>query len=418
LTGRATWTLAAGLCAAALCGCGGGGSHATTTIPSGRQALRVDIYASLPEVGPLSSEAIPFLNGAKLALNQLFSDKVAGFFKVSFRPRNDADAAGRWDPALVASNAVRAANDPHTILYIGDWSSGANEISIPILNQAGIPQISAGSTYVRLTSDAPGSAQGEPGKYHPSGMSTFLRMIPPAPVEAAADLEALDTLHCAKVAIAHDDDLDGLGINEQLESARSLYGITVVSDVLADANSPGFRAWVASLKRSGVDCVVYAGSVADDASALTAAIHNALPTAYILGTDGVCTKSWTVDLPPSAESYLRCTAPTPNLEANPAGRSFLALYKSAYGVGNPDPFAVYGYETMRLGLDTISRLSSSGNIKADVLTALFTTRGRSSPIGTYGFSANGDITLDSYGLYRFSRGAPTFEIELTPPRVR
>ena len=65
---------------------------------------------------------------------------------------------------------------------------------------------------------------------------------------------------------------------------------------------------------------------------------------------------------------------------------------------------------MKLGLDTIKGLGSKGNDKAAVLAALFATKNRNSVLGTYGFDANGDTTLKTYGLYKVGPdGNPTFE---------
>jgi branched-chain amino acid transport system substrate-binding protein len=110
-----------------------------------------------------------------------------------------------------------------------------------------------------------------------------------------------------------------------------------------------------------------------------------------------------------------CTVATLDLLAYPGGRTFLAAYKAKYGVSNPDPYAIYGYEAMKLGLDTITGLGSKGNSKSAVLAALFAIKARHSVLGTYGFDANGDTTLKSYGLYVAGKtGDPTFSKTLTP----
>ena len=99
-------------------------------------------------------------------------------------------------------------------------------------------------------------------------------------------------------------------------------------------------------------------------------------------------------------------------------RPFLAAYKAKYGVANPDPYAIYGYEAMKLGLDTIASLGSNGDNKADVLKALFAIKDRNSVLGTYGFDENGDTTLKSYGLYKVGpTGDPVFDKTITPTKV-
>ena len=66
------------------------------------------------------------------------------------------------------ADARKAAQDPFTIVYLGEFNSGASAISIPILNEANILQISPSNTYVGLT-PAEGADKGEPDKYYPSG---------------------------------------------------------------------------------------------------------------------------------------------------------------------------------------------------------------------------------------------------------
>ena len=109
---------------------------------------------------------------------------------------------------------------------------------------------------------------------------------------------------------------------------------------------------------------------------------------------------------------------TQDLAAYPGGKDFLAAYKAKYGTANPDPYAIYGYEAMKLGLDTIKQLGAKGDNKADVLKALFAIKARPSVLGTYGFNKNGDTTLKSYGLYKVgSDGEPVFVKTLTPTQT-
>ena len=106
---------------------------------------------------------------------------------------------------------------------------------------------------------------------------------------------------------------------------------------------------------------------------------------------------------------------TLDLPAYPGGKAFLAAYKAKYGSSNPDPYAIYGYEAMKLGLDTVAKLGPKGNDKSAVLAALLATTARSSVLGTYGFDKNGDTTLKSYGLYKVGKdGNPLFERTVTP----
>ena len=49
---------------------------------------------------------------------------------------------------MTAGNAKTAAQDPSTIAYLGDLDSGATAVSLPLINAAGILQVSPASPYI------------------------------------------------------------------------------------------------------------------------------------------------------------------------------------------------------------------------------------------------------------------------------
>jgi branched-chain amino acid transport system substrate-binding protein len=56
-----------------------------------------------------------------------------------------AESDGKLDLALIGANARRATEDSSTIGYIGEPTRAASRFSEPILESAGIPQLSEGS---------------------------------------------------------------------------------------------------------------------------------------------------------------------------------------------------------------------------------------------------------------------------------
>jgi branched-chain amino acid transport system substrate-binding protein len=379
----------------------GSSKKSSGTASSGSSTI--DIYSSLPLQGPVTKQTDPLVNGIKLALSQ--AGNKAGKFTVNYTSLDDStatSAATTCDVNQSAANARKAATDSKAVYYIGEFNSGCSKVTIPILNQAGLPQVSPANTYVGLTTNEPGSAPGEPQKYYPTGKRTYLRLVPRDSIQAQAGDIAMKQEGCSRIAVVDDKTAYGAGLAQQVASHASKNGLTVAGTAHLDPTSPNFRSYASSVKGQGANCV-YTGFNPTGEVELIKDITGAIPKAKVFGGDGTCSEAITNPsqggIPKSLASQFFCTVATLDLTAYPGGRSFLAAYKAKYGVSNPDPYAIYGYEVMKLGLDTISSLGSKGNDKASILSALFALKARNSVLGTYGFDSNGDTTLTKYGFY-------------------
>jgi branched-chain amino acid transport system substrate-binding protein len=142
----------------------------------------------------------------------------AGQFTVNYQSLDDSSAAaGKWDGTQTAAYARKAAEDPKAVYYIGEFNSGASQVSIPILNQAGTPQVSPANTAVGLTTNNPGSSPGEPQKYYPTGKRTYLRIVPRDAIQGPAGAIAMKQAGCTNVAIANDKEAYGAGLAKKTE---------------------------------------------------------------------------------------------------------------------------------------------------------------------------------------------------------
>src|SRR5437588_7489123 len=325
---RAVTACLAVVAVVALAACGSskkssGGSSSS----SGSKVL--DVYSSLPLVGATTAQTVPTVNGMKLALSQ--AGGKAGPFTVKYISLNDATAAkGNYDLGQCAADARTAASDPKAIAYLGEFNSGCTEVSLPILNQVGIPMISPANTYVGLTPNEPGSAPGEPQKYYPTGTRTYLRIVPRDSIQAAADLVAMKEAGCTRVAVANDKEAYGSGLAALIELEKGFYGVTVSSNTGIDPTAPNFRSYAATIKGEGADCFFFAGIVTNGAVQIAKDVNAAIPKAKMFGGDGVCTSTWTNSkeggVPASIAPLLQCTVATLDLTAYPGGKDFLAAY--------------------------------------------------------------------------------------------
>jgi branched-chain amino acid transport system substrate-binding protein len=400
--------------AIAACGSSSSSSSSKSAAASGGSGgTTIDIYSSLPLQGAVSAQTGPTVNGIKLALAQ--AGGKAGKFTVNYQSLDDStatSAATTCDVNQSAANARKVATDPKAVYYIGEFNSGCSKVTIPILNQAGVPQVSPANTYVGLTTNDAGSAPGEPQKYYPTGKRTYLRLVPRDSIQSVAGLIAMKAAGCSRIAVTNDKTAYGQGLATQVVLHKGAYGLTVTGNTALDPTAPNYRAYASSIKAQGVNCV-YTGFNPSGEVELIKDIENAIPKTKIFGGDGVCSAAITNaamhGIPAADDPLFNCTVATLDLKAYPGGKSFLAAYKAKYGVANPDPYAIYGYEAMKLGLDTITSLGSKGNDKAAVLAALFAIKARHSVLGTYGFDKNGDTTLKTYGLYKVGKdGNPAY----------
>jgi branched-chain amino acid transport system substrate-binding protein len=396
----------------ALHGCGDGGAgeaHRGTTLT---------IYSSFPYQGAPRSISTSTSNGIRLALDQV--RRRVGRFKLRDVRLDDSTVqAGNWTPEATSANARRAARDETAIAYIGEFNSGATAISLPILNEAGIPQVSPSNTAVGLTTDEPGADEGEPDKYYPTGKRTFVRIVPKDTIQGNALATLMKEDGCANVFIINDEEVYGAGLARNIERSASRLGLAVLGNSGLDPRAPNYRAIGARLRAEGAECFAFAGTTPNNAVALFKDVHAANPDVRLYGGDGVSDSPF-IDpeqggIPASVAQRTQITVATLPPEAYPpAGRRFFADYEKAYGDPSPEPYAVYGYEAARLIIDAIRRAGDSGDMRAAVVEQLFRTKGRESVIGTYDIDENGDTTLTDYGAYRIRDGELQFNRTIKP----
>ena len=242
----------------------------------------------------------------KLALKQV-GGKV-GDYTIKYESLDDSSAqAGAWTPEATSANARKVVQDKRAIAYLGEFNSGASAVSIPLLNEAGVPQNGLTNTAVGLTTNQPGSNPGEPGKYYPTGKRNYVRIVPKDTIQGAALVTLMKQDGCTKVFVLNDKDFSAA-----LPAGR-LYG----PDGIAES---GF----ADPAKGGIPA---------DVQAKVKVVIATLP----------------------ADQY------------PPEGQTFFADYQREFGESAPDPYAIYGFEAMSLTLDAIKRAAAKGDVTREAV---------------------------------------------------
>lgn len=398
----------AGALALAIAGCG---SQSSSGLPAGNRIRGNDltVYVSVPLNGPSAVSGVAVLQGAELALSSVHGR--IGHYRVSLKTVDDASSSTRqWSAPAAGQAAQSAASNPTTIGYIGDLNSGASAVSIPILNRLGIAQISPASTAVGLTSDGPGSSPGEPWAYYPTSRRTFVRVVPSDLIQAEVQVELQQRSGCRLTYVLDDDEYDGEAITQAFDEVAAKRGLQVVATQSYIPTASNYTSVGQTIAQSGADCVLIAAITDRNAPRLTTQVAAAAPHVRLFGTAGLAESTFADPgqggVPLDLDSRILITFAGGDPTARLTGAAaFVRAYTRAYGV--PEPVAIDGYEAMNLMLSSIRRATDDGRRRATrvgVVNALFSTRDRHSPLGSFSVEPDGDVTLDGYGVYRIVDG--------------
>jgi branched-chain amino acid transport system substrate-binding protein len=365
------------------------------------------IYSSLPLQGDSRPQSVSVNNGEQLALEKA-GGKV-GKFTINYKKLDDATAAaGKWDPGATSGDARKAAQDKSTIAYLGEFNSGASAISIPILNEAGILQISPSNTAVGLTRSQ-GADKGEPDKYYPSGKRSYGRVVPADHIQAAAQVTYQKDTGCTKLYILNDKEVYGKGLSDQVAPIAKAQGLTVLGNDGIDPKAANYRALAGTIKSKGADCIFFGGITQNNAVQLWKDLNAAMPSAKLFGPDGVAESAFSEKIGSKAEKATYITNPTLDPKLYPkSGQDFFREYEAKYGKV-PEPYAIYGYEAMSAALQAIKNAGDKGNDRQAVIDGFYRIKDRQSVLGKYSIDKNGDTTLSDYGGNRIKGGKLTFD---------
>lgn len=392
---------------ALVCASGCGGISGAASV----QSDQLTVYSSLPLQGPSGAISKQIVGGEKLALHD--AGAQVGPFAVGYVSLDDSNpTSGKWEPGLTESNAKTAADDPSTIAYLGDYDSAATAISLPLINAAGILQVSPASPYGGLTSSLY-AGQDEPERFYPTAKRNFARLEPGDPKQAQAQVQLMKILGVRKVYVLDDENPFSQPLAQMVAADAEHAGIEVAAhDSLDTATNTSFSGEVTKIGESGAEAVFFAASADGDADAgaadLFAQLHSADPKLSLLGSSGLTEPTFTAALDSGTAAKTLLTTPVLPVSSYPASaQPVLAAYRKQFGE-QPEAYVLFGYEAMSATLQAIRRAGAHGNDRQAVIDDLFAQDPRNSVIGRYSFEPDGETTLSSYAIDRVSAGKPVF----------
>jgi branched-chain amino acid transport system substrate-binding protein len=214
---------------------------------------------------------------------------------------------------------------------------------------------------------------------------------------------------CKKTYILNDKEVYGKGIAGQVQNIAKAQGLPIAANDGIDTKAANFRSLATKIKSSGADCMFFGGIVQNKGVQLFSDVNAANPTVKLFGPDGMADPAFYTKASPTVAKMSYITNPTldPKLYP-PAAQDFFAKFKQKYG-NDPAPYAIYGYEAMKVALLAIQNAGDKGNDKQAVIDAFFKIKDRDSVLGKYSIDKNGDTTLSDYGADRVQNKKLVFD---------
>jgi branched-chain amino acid transport system substrate-binding protein len=385
-----------------LAGCLSGSDPEETSRISGGT---VTIYTSLPRHGVSAPAAAAAAAGQRLALADA-GGRAAGL-RVRFVRGDSTEPGDRlWNPGRVSANAKQAADDDTAIAYIGELDYGASAVSVPITNDAGILQVSPGDGLTSLTRRPPGRPRAGPERYYPTGVRSFLRLVPNDLLQVETLVKRLRTRGVRRPAVVFDNEIYGQELAGELVARARRDGPEPVVSEEYRGRVDEIPEIARSLAEGRPDAVVYAGVAGPGTGRVLSAIDTHIPGAPVLATSGVLARDPSRPIP-SAPATVEAFTPIPPAAALPsAGRRILRRVRATAGAAAARPEAVYGYEAMRLVLDAIAK---AGPDRGRVIRRALATGTRRSPLGEFAVRATGDVDRDEFAVWALRDGRFEYE---------
>lgn len=388
-------SVAASVAAGSVVGCGGGGGNV------------IKIVSSLPRTGSAQGQTDTIVNGIRLAIDD-YGGEIAGM-TIKHEDKDDATAAqGQWDGAVEATNAREAVADPDVMVFIGPYNSGAAKQSIPIVNEAGLLQISPACTWPGLTKKVPGDDKsGEPGIYRKSDKITFTRVCPTDFIQGPLSAVFAKEKGIKSVYILDDKELYGAGIAGLFAKKCAEIGIRVLGHESIVTSQQNFKTLISSIKGKNPELVYFGGTTQSKGPQIALDMKGEGLTCPLMVPDGCYEQKFIEGAGKEVFESLTCYATIGGFdpsELKGPGAEFVKKYKAKNNGADPEAYAVYGYEAAKVFLEAVKKVGKKDReaIRQAVVATKDFDKGA---LGKWSFDADGDTSIRVLTVSKIVGGA-------------
>jgi branched-chain amino acid transport system substrate-binding protein len=339
-------------------------------------AITVKIGSASPLTGPQAHIGVDIKNGVQLAIDDLNAKGVEiGGKKVKFELLAEDDEANPTKATTVAQKLV----DAKVAAVVGHFNSGASIPASKIYSDAGIPQISPGSTNP---------------KYTQQGFKTTFRVVANDDQQGPTMAHfALGKLKAKNVAVIDDSTAYGQGLADTFEATMKAAGAKIVAHEHTTDKDTDFTAILTTIKGHKPDLIMF-GGIDPQAGPMVKQMAQLGIKAKFIGGDGIQTPNF-IKLAGEAAEGVMASIPGLPKDQMPGGKEFMARFKARFNA-DVELFAPMGYDAVFVFVEAMKRAGSTDPAKFLPEIAKTNYQG---VIGPIAFDDKGDLKNGPITIY-------------------
>jgi branched-chain amino acid transport system substrate-binding protein len=355
----------------------------------------IKIAVDLPTSGADASDGIPTRNGAELAIEQTNAKggvKIGGTtYKLAMYALDDA-VNGTHNPDQGVQNVQQFIADPAVMGMVGPFNSNVASAEMPILNVAGLVDISPANTNETLTKPE----YGKTGTFRPTGIVTYFRVCTTDDIQGPAGADYMyDKLNAKKIYILDDTETYGKGLADNVAKEFIKKGGTVLGHEGVPKDTQDYSTIMTKIQALNPDALYYGGTTSNGLALARKQMVDLGFDVPFMGGDGILETEFTkVAGEAGKNSY--ATVAAVNAATLTEATDFLTAYKAKYGQ-DVGAYSANGYEATNIIIAALNKAPSVD--RASVRTAIAATKDYKGVLGTTSFDANGDTTNKWISIY-------------------
>jgi branched-chain amino acid transport system substrate-binding protein len=351
---------------------------ALTTIP-GMAHADVTVAVAGPMTGQYASFFEQMKQGAQGAVTAINAAGGINGQKIILDLEDDA-----CDPkqAVAAANKITSQSIAGVI---GHFCSSSSIPASEVYAEAGIPQISPGSTNPTFTE------RGLQNVFRTCGRDDQQSGI------AAAAI--IDKKLGTKVAVIDDKSTYGKGLADGVRAALKAKGMPEVVDDTVTQGDKDFSTLISKLKAANVDMIFYGGYFAE-AGLLVRQAHEQGLAAHFMGGDGIAASEFASIAGPASNGVYMTFYPDPR--NNPGAAAIVKSFRDAHY--EPEGYTLYTYAALTAYAQAATRAGTTDGAKvsAELHKGTYDT-----VLGKISFDKKGDPNAEPFTVYVWKDGKYT-----------